>query len=50
MESARKLADHAAVIHEGHIVASGDADEIFTSEDATVRQLVSGATEGPIRL
>jgi phospholipid/cholesterol/gamma-HCH transport system ATP-binding protein len=50
MESARKLADHAAVIHEGRIVASGPADDIFTSKDATVRQLVSGGTEGPIGL
>ncbi|HEY1357296.1 MAG TPA: ATP-binding cassette domain-containing protein [Thermoleophilaceae bacterium] len=50
MDAARRLADHAAVIHEGRIVASGDADDIFTSEDATVRQLVSGATEGPIQL
>ncbi len=50
MESARKLADHVAVIHEGRIVASGDADDVFTSEDATVRQLVSGGTEGPIGL
>jgi len=50
MESARKLADHAAVIHEGRIVAAGDADAVFTSDDPTVRQLVSGGTEGPIQL
>jgi phospholipid/cholesterol/gamma-HCH transport system ATP-binding protein len=50
MESARKLADRAAVIHEGRIVAAGEADSIFTSEDATVRQLISGGTEGPIQL
>jgi phospholipid/cholesterol/gamma-HCH transport system ATP-binding protein len=50
MESARKLADHAAVIHEGRILASGDAEAVFTSDDATVRQLISGGTEGPIQL
>jgi phospholipid/cholesterol/gamma-HCH transport system ATP-binding protein len=50
MRSARRLADHAAVIHEGRIVAAGDADAVFTSDDATVRQLVSGGTEGPIKL
>jgi phospholipid/cholesterol/gamma-HCH transport system ATP-binding protein len=50
MDSARKLADHAAVIHDGRIIAAGDADAIFTSDDATVRQLVSGGTEGPIGL
>ena len=50
MDSARKLADHAAVIHEGRIISAGDADDIFTSQDATVRQLVTGGTEGPIGL
>jgi len=50
MQSARKLADHAAVIHEGRIIGAGDADDIFTSNEATVRQLVSGATQGPIGL
>ena len=50
MESARKLADYAAVIHDGRIVASGDADSIFTSDEATVRQLISGGTQGPIHL
>ena len=50
MESARKLADYAAVIHDGRIVASGDADSIFTSDEPTVRQLISGGTQGPIHL
>jgi phospholipid/cholesterol/gamma-HCH transport system ATP-binding protein len=50
MESARKLADHAAVIHEGKVVAAGEAGAVFASDDATVRQLVSGGTEGPIQL
>jgi phospholipid/cholesterol/gamma-HCH transport system ATP-binding protein len=50
MESARKLADHAAVIHEGRILADGDADSVFASDEPTVRQLVSGATSGPIDL
>jgi phospholipid/cholesterol/gamma-HCH transport system ATP-binding protein len=50
MESARKLADYVAVIHDGRIVASGDADSIFTSDEATVRQLIRGGTQGPIHL
>ena len=50
MESARKLADYAAVIHDGRILAHGDADAVFTSDDATVSQLVTGDTAGPIRL
>ncbi len=31
MTVARKLADHLAVIHDGRMVASGDADEMFAS-------------------
>jgi phospholipid/cholesterol/gamma-HCH transport system ATP-binding protein len=50
MEAARELADYVAVIHGGRIVASGEADEVFGSEEPLVRQLVSGGTEGPIRL
>jgi phospholipid/cholesterol/gamma-HCH transport system ATP-binding protein len=50
MESARKLADHAAVIHEGRVAASGDADAVFTSDEPLVRQLVSGSPSGPIEL
>ena len=50
MESARRLADHAAVIHEGRIVASGVADVVFGSEEPLVRQLVAGDTSGPLRL
>lgn len=50
MSAARKLADHAAVIHEGRIVISGDRDSVFDSEEELVRQLVSGAAHGPIQL
>jgi phospholipid/cholesterol/gamma-HCH transport system ATP-binding protein len=50
MDAARKLADHAAVIHEGRIVAQAPADEIFGSQEPIVRQLVSGALTGPIEL
>jgi phospholipid/cholesterol/gamma-HCH transport system ATP-binding protein len=50
MAAARKLADHAAIIHEGRIVAQNDADAIFESEDPLVHQLVSGALTGPIEL
>jgi phospholipid/cholesterol/gamma-HCH transport system ATP-binding protein len=50
MSAARDLADHAAVINDGRIIASGPAEEVFGSEDATVHQLVTGALEGPIAL
>jgi phospholipid/cholesterol/gamma-HCH transport system ATP-binding protein len=50
MDAARRLADHAAIIHEGRIVAQAGAAEIFESEEPLVRQLVSGALTGPIEL
>jgi phospholipid/cholesterol/gamma-HCH transport system ATP-binding protein len=50
MDAARRLADHAAVIHEGRIVAQADAGTIFGSQEPIVRQLVSGALTGPIEL
>jgi phospholipid/cholesterol/gamma-HCH transport system ATP-binding protein len=50
MDAARRLADHAAVIHEGRIVAQADAETIFGSQEPIVRQLVSGALTGPIEL
>ena len=50
MGAARRLADHAAVIHEGRIVASGEAREVFASGDAAVSQLVAGETSGAIKM
>ena len=50
MSAARKLADHAAVIHDGLVVANGPADEVLGSEEPLVRQLVTGGTSGPITL
>jgi phospholipid/cholesterol/gamma-HCH transport system ATP-binding protein len=50
MTAARQLADHVAVIHEGRIVEGGAADAVFGSREPLVRQLVTGAASGPIRL
>jgi len=50
MTAARELADHAAVIHQGRIVASGDADAVFGSDDPLVRQLITGELSGPLQL
>lgn len=50
MEAARKLADHAAVIHEGRVVANGPAAEVFNSSEPVSRQLVTGSATGPIKL
>jgi len=50
MDVARRLADHVAVLAEGRILAQGPADDVLGSDDQTVRQLVHGLREGPIRL
>jgi phospholipid/cholesterol/gamma-HCH transport system ATP-binding protein len=50
MGAARQLADHAAVIHEGRIVASGEPDAVFDSTDPLVHQLVTGSASGPLGL
>jgi phospholipid/cholesterol/gamma-HCH transport system ATP-binding protein len=50
MSAARRLADYVAVIHDGRIVASGEAGSVLGSSDPLVRQLVAGDTSGPIQL
>jgi ABC-type transporter Mla maintaining outer membrane lipid asymmetry ATPase subunit MlaF len=50
MSAARKLADHAAVIHEGRITESGTAAEVFGSHEPVARQLIAGDPAGPVRL
>jgi phospholipid/cholesterol/gamma-HCH transport system ATP-binding protein len=50
MGAARRLADHAAVIHDGRIVASGPADAVFGSPEPLARQLVTGGVSGPLQL
>jgi phospholipid/cholesterol/gamma-HCH transport system ATP-binding protein len=50
MTAARKLADHAIVIHAGRIVACGAADAVFSSDEPLVGQLIAGELSGPIQL
>jgi phospholipid/cholesterol/gamma-HCH transport system ATP-binding protein len=50
MTAARRLADYVAVIHEGRIVASGKADEVFADDSPLVSQLIGGELSGPIQL
>lgn len=50
MTVAHDLADHVAVLHDGRIVASGEAGAVFGSDDPFVRQFVTGARSGPLRL
>jgi phospholipid/cholesterol/gamma-HCH transport system ATP-binding protein len=48
MNAARTLADHAAVISAGKIVAQGPAGEVLGSGEPLVHQLVEGRSEGPL--
>jgi len=50
MTAARRLADYAAVIHEGRIVASGDSDTVFGSSEPFLRQFIAGDVSGPLQL
>ena len=50
MSSARRLAENVAVIHEGRIVASGEAGSVFNSQEPLVRQLLTGGVSGPLQL
>lgn len=48
IERVFKIAQKAAMLHEGVINASGSPDEILNSDDPLVRQFISGETDGPI--
>ena len=50
MASARKIADHIAMIYQGRIIWSGPAGEIDRSGNAHVDQFVHGRAEGPIQM
>jgi len=40
--------DYVVMLHHGKVVAQGTAPEMQNSEDAVVRQFISGAARGPI--
>jgi phospholipid/cholesterol/gamma-HCH transport system ATP-binding protein len=50
MTSARKIADHIAMLHGGHIVWHGPRAEIDHSGNPFVQQFITGSAEGPIRM
>jgi phospholipid/cholesterol/gamma-HCH transport system ATP-binding protein len=50
MKAARRIADYVAVLHEGRIVVSGEAESVLNSDDPFVRQLVTGDPSGPLEL
>lgn len=46
--SARRVAEFIAVLWRGRIVESGPATDLFASENAFVRQFLSGESNGPL--
>ncbi len=46
--TARRVAEYIAVLWRGRIVESGPAEELFNSDNAFVRQFLSGAAQGPL--
>jgi phospholipid/cholesterol/gamma-HCH transport system ATP-binding protein len=46
--TARRVAEHISVLWKGRIVESGPASELFNSENAFVRQFLSGESQGPL--
>ncbi|HEX2016021.1 MAG TPA: ABC transporter ATP-binding protein [Solirubrobacteraceae bacterium] len=46
--SARRVAEHISVLWKGRIVESGPAQELFNSDNAFVRQFLSGESQGPL--
>jgi phospholipid/cholesterol/gamma-HCH transport system ATP-binding protein len=50
MDVARRLADHVVVLWDGAVIEEGPTAAVFGSSTPEVRQFVSGATAGPLRL
>ncbi len=50
MHSAYKIADRIAMLYQGKIISIGTPDEIRNSDNAIVRQFISGSAVGPIKL
>jgi phospholipid/cholesterol/gamma-HCH transport system ATP-binding protein len=48
ISSARRVAEHISVLWKGRIVESGPAQELFNSDNAFVRQFLSGEAQGPL--
>jgi phospholipid/cholesterol/gamma-HCH transport system ATP-binding protein len=48
--SARQIGEYIAVLWRGRIVEAGDAERMFSSPNAFVRQFLSGSAEGPLTM
>ncbi len=50
MRSAYKIADRIAMLYQGSIIAVGAPDEIKNTDNAIVRQFITGSAVGPIKI
>lgn len=50
MRSAYKIADRIAMLYEGSIIAIGTPDKIKNTDNAIVRQFITGSAVGPIKI
>jgi phospholipid/cholesterol/gamma-HCH transport system ATP-binding protein len=50
MQSAYKIADRIAMLHDGKIVQTGTPVEIRHTDDAVVKQFITGSAAGPIKI
>jgi phospholipid/cholesterol/gamma-HCH transport system ATP-binding protein len=48
--SARQIGEYIAVLWKGRIVEAGDAERMFSSDNAFVRQFLSGSADGPLTM
>jgi phospholipid/cholesterol/gamma-HCH transport system ATP-binding protein len=48
--SARQIGEYIALLWRGRIVEAGDAERMFSSDNAFVRQFLSGSAEGPLTM
>jgi phospholipid/cholesterol/gamma-HCH transport system ATP-binding protein len=48
MMLAKRVSDYVAVLWRGKVVASGPAEDMFTSDDPFIRQFLTGESEGPL--
>jgi phospholipid/cholesterol/gamma-HCH transport system ATP-binding protein len=48
--SARQIGEYIAVLWRGRIVEAGDAERMFSSDNAFVHQFLSGSAEGPLTM
>ena len=48
MSSARKIADHVAMIYEGQMIWTGPVKKLYDSGNSYVDQFIHGRADGPI--